>query len=282
MNMHLPVFENDVAGDAVIGALRRTGAAVIKNVLDTDIVDACAAEMRQEFGSRGRLQENDFNGYRTLRISSVLGYAPSTAQMIGHPLVLAVADEILKPHCMAYRIGSTTGIEILPGEDDQVLHQDDSIYPLRIPGVEFQIGVMWALNDFTEENGGTRVVLGSHAVSTRDDETLGEPVQAVMPKGSVLFYMGSLWHGGGANRSNAPRMGVINTYALGWLRQEVNQYLAVPPEIAILYDKTIRRLLGYTKHGRHLGHGHRVGAARVPHTPGQDASTGLDVWVWDE
>ena len=282
MNMHLPVFENDVAGDAVIGALRRTGAAVIKNVLDTDIVDACAAEMRQEFDSRGRLQENDFNGYRTLRISSVLGYAPSTAQMIGHPLVLAVADEILKPHCMAYRIGSTTGIEILPGEDDQVLHQDDSIYPLRIPGVEFQIGVMWALNDFTEENGGTRVVLGSHAVSTRDDETLGEPVQAVMPKGSVLFYMGSLWHGGGANRSNAPRMGVINTYALGWLRQEVNQYLAVPPEIAVRYDKNIRRLLGYTKHGRHLGHGHRVGTARVPHTPGQDASTGLDVWVWDE
>ena len=282
MNMHLPVFENDADSDTVIGALRRTGAAVVKNVLDADIVDACAAEMRPEFDSRGRLQEDDFNGYRTLRISSVLGYAPTTAQMIGHPLVLAVADEILKPHCMAYRIGSTTGIEILPGEDHQVLHQDDSIYPLRIPGVEFQIGVMWALNDFTEENGGTRVVLGSHAVSTRDDETLGEPVQAVMPKGSVLFYMGSLWHGSGANRSNAPRMGLINTYALGWLRQEVNQYLAVPPEIAIRYDKTIRRLLGYTKHGRMLGHGHRVGAARVPHTPGQDASTGLDVWVWDE
>ncbi|MFP6729892.1 MAG: phytanoyl-CoA dioxygenase family protein [Alphaproteobacteria bacterium] len=282
MSMQLPVFENDADSDTVVGALRRTGAAVVKNVLDADIVDACAAEMRTEFDARGRLQENDFNGYRTLRISSVLGYAPTTAQMIGHSLVLAVADEILKPHCMAYRIGSTTGIEILPGEDHQVLHLDDSIYPLRIPGVEFQIGVMWALNDFTEENGGTRVVLGSHALSTLDDEMLGEPVQAVMPKGSVLFYMGSLWHGGGANRSNAPRMGVINTYALGWLRQEVNQYLAVPPEIAVRYDKTIRRLLGYTKHGRHLGHGHRVGTARVPHTPGQDASTGLDVWVWDE
>ena len=282
MNMHLPVFENDADKDSVIGALRHAGAAVVKNVLDADIVDACAAEMRPEFDSRGRLQEDDFNGYRTLRISSVLGYAPTTAQMIGHPLVLAVADEILKPHCMAYRIGSTTGIEILPGEDHQVLHQDDSIYPLRIPGVEFQIDVMWALSDFTEENGGTRVVLGSHAVSTHDDETLGEPVQAVMPKGSVLFYMGSLWHGSGANRSNAPRMGLINTYALGWLRQEVNQYLAVPPEIAILYDKTIRRLLGYTKHGRMLGHGHRVGAARVPRMPGQDASADLDVWVWDE
>ncbi len=282
MNMQLPVFENDADSDTVVGALRQTGAAVVKNVLDADIVDACAAEMRPEFDVRGRLQESDFNGYRTLRISSVLGYAPTTARMIGHPLVLAVADEILKPHCLTYRIGSTTGIEILPGEDHQALHQDDSMYPLRIPGVEFQIGVMWTLNDFTEENGGTHVVLGSHAVSAHDDETLGEPVQAVMPKGSMLFYMGSLWHGGGANRSNAPRMGLINTYALGWLRQEVNQYLAVPPEIAIRYDKTIRCLLGYTKHGRHLGHGHRVGAARVPHTPGQDANTGLDVWVWDE
>ena len=280
--MDLPVFESDADSDSVVGALRRTGAAVVKNVLDGGIVDACAAEMRPEFDARGRHQENDFNGYRTLRISSVLGYAPTTAQMIGHPLVLAVADQVLKPHCKAYRIGSTTGIEILPGEDHQVLHQDDSIYPLRIPGIEFQLDVMWALNDFTKENGGTRVVLGSHAPSTHDDETVGEPVQAVMPKGSMLFYMGSLWHGGGANRSNAPRMGLINTYSLGWLRQEVNQYLAVPPEIAVRYDKTIRRLLGYTKHGQSLGHGHRIGGARIPRTPDGDAGTGLDVWVWDE
>ena len=282
MNMQLPVFENDADSDTVTGALRRVGAVVVKNVLDADIVDTCAAELRTEFDARGKLQVDDFTGYRTLRASSVLGYAPTTARMIGHPRVLAVADEILKPHCLTYRIGSTTGIEILPGEDDQSLHQDDSIYPLRIPGVEFQIGVMWALSDFTEENGGTRLVLGSHAVSTRGDEAPGEPVQAVMPKGSVLFFMGSLLHGGGANRSNAPRMGLINTYALGWLRQEVNQYLAVPPEIAARYDKTIRCLLGYTKHGQFLGHGHRVGNARIRHRPGRDESTGLDMWVWDE
>ncbi len=165
MSMQLPVFENDADSDTVVGALRRTGTAVIKNVLDVDIVDTCAAEMRTEFDARGRLQENDFNGYRTLRISSMLGYAPTTARMIGHPLVLAGADEILKPHCMASRIGSTTGIEILPGESHQVLHQDDAIYPPRIPGPEFQIGVMWALNDLTEEDGGTRVVLGSLASS---------------------------------------------------------------------------------------------------------------------
>jgi ectoine hydroxylase-related dioxygenase (phytanoyl-CoA dioxygenase family) len=202
--------------------------------------------------------------------------------MIGHARVLAVADAILKPHCLTYRIGSTTGIEILPGEDDQVLHTDDSMYPLRIPELEFQIGVMWALNDFTEDNGGTRVVLGSHGVSMDDDETLDEPVQAAMPKGSALFYMGSLWHGGGANRSSGPRMGLINTYSLGWLRQEVNQYLAVPPEIAAQYGETIRCLLGYTKHGHHLGHGHAPGGARVVQRSGQDHDTGLDLWVWDD
>ena len=127
MSMQLPVFENDTDGHTVVGAMRRTGAAVVKNVLDDDIVDACAAEMRPELDARGGLQEDDFTGHRTLRISSVLGYAPTTARMIGHPLVLAVADDILKPHCLTYRIGSTTGLEILSGEDNQDLHQDVSL-----------------------------------------------------------------------------------------------------------------------------------------------------------
>ena len=151
--MELPVFTSNIDPDAVAAALRHGGAAVVTDVADKGIVEACAAEMRDEFDRRGRLQENDFNGYRTLRISSVLGYAPSTAALIGHPLVLAVADAVLKAHCISYRIGSTTGIEIHPGERDQELHTDDSIYPVRIPGMEFQIGVMWALTDFTRENG---------------------------------------------------------------------------------------------------------------------------------
>lgn len=280
--MELPVFDKRTSPDVVIGALHRAGAAVVTSVVNNDIVDACNAELRTEFDARGRHQENDFNGYRTLRASSVLGYAPTTAELIGHPLVLAVADAVLRPHCLAYRIGSTTAIEILPGETDQVLHRDDSIYPVCLPGMEFQIGVMWALNEFTHDNGATRVVLGSHLVSEGDTPDLSNPVQAAMPKGSALFYMGSLWHGGGANRSAAPRTGLINTYALGWLRQEVNQYLAVPPSIAERYDETTRRLLGYTQHGETLGLGHAVGAARVYGRGIGGKSNGLDLWVWDD
>jgi ectoine hydroxylase-related dioxygenase (phytanoyl-CoA dioxygenase family) len=112
---------------------------------------------------------------------------------------------------------------------------------------------MWALDDFTLENGATRVILGSHAWKNMERPEDHPPVQAVMPRGSALFYLGSVWHGGGANRSNAPRMGLINTYSLGWLRQEVNHYLYVPYETAMTYPPAIRRLMGYQKHGRGLG-----------------------------
>ena len=280
--MQLPVYDKTASTETVIAAFRRAGAVVVTGLADSDVVEACTTELRTEFDARGRFQENDFNGRRTLRASSVLGYAPSTATLIAHPLVLAIADAILRPHCLAYRIGSTTAIEILPGESDQVLHRDDSIYPLSLPGMEFQLGVMWALNEFTHDNGATRVVLGSHLASEGDTPDLSGPVQAVMPEGSALFYMGSLWHGGGANRSGGPRTGLINTYALGWLRQEVNQYLAVPPAIAERYDETIRRLLGYTQHGESLGLAHAVGAARVYGRGVGGRCNGLDVWVWDD
>ena len=117
---------------------------------------------------------------------------------------------------------------------------------------------MWALSDFTAENGATRVVPGSHRfLRAWHRPDLSRCVQAVMPKGSALFYLGSTWHAGGANRSNSSRAGLINTYSLGWLRPEENHTLEVPPAVARKYDERVRRLLGYTTHGMgqdQLGH----------------------------
>ena len=158
-------------------------------------------------------------------------------------------------NCVNYRIGSLTGIEIHPKETDQHLHVDDVIYPVRVSGMQLQISALWSLDDFTEQNGATRVVPGSHLrrePNGRRDSSVPRPeekvVQAVMPKGSVLFYLGSTLHGGGANRTDTPRAGLVNTYGLGWLRQEENQDLNVPPEIADGYAYPIRRLLGYQMH----------------------------------
>ncbi len=262
--MPLKYFDPNVDTADVVQAIRRDGAAVVTNQVAPELADAVLAELRTPFDDVGQFDESDFNGYTTLRVSGILAISPTSPELVAHPRVLEVADAILLEHCLNYRIGSLTAIEIHPGETDQYMHVDDGIYPVRMPGMQLQISAMWALQDFTEENGATRVALGSHVEQNtdryynREKKTDGasdnhdEIVQAVMPKGSVLFYLGTTWHGGGANRTDKPRAGLINTYALGWLRQEENQYLNVPRAIAEQHSETIQKLMGYQLH-RTLG-----------------------------
>jgi ectoine hydroxylase-related dioxygenase (phytanoyl-CoA dioxygenase family) len=248
--MVLQFVDSDTSPEAVADCLRRDGAIVVRELAPCHLIDACAAQLRAAFAEFDEGQRTDFSGSRTLRCSGVLRYAPDCADLIAHPLVLAMADALLLPSCAEYQIGSTTGIEILPGESEQPLHRDDTAYPIQIAGLELQIGVMWAFNDFTAENGATRVVPGSHRfLRAWHRPDLTHWLSAEMPKGSALFYLGSTWHGGGANRSPAPRTGLINTYCLGWLRAEENHCLEVPPPVARQYNERIRRLLGYTTHG---------------------------------
>ena len=251
----LPRLAADAEIDEIVSAMRKHGAAIVEAVAPHPLVDRVAAELRPHFDRNGRYDESDFNGFSTLRLGEILARSRSAADLIGHDLVCAVADEILLPHCVNYRIGSCTGIEIWPGESVQHLHRDDAIYPMTFPGIEWQVSALWALSDFTEENGATRVLPGSHNGMARlRDVQQRDTVPAEMSKGSLLLYMGSTYHGGGANLSNAPRMALINTYALGWLRQEENMYLSIPREVAESYPKKIRDLMGYTHHGHLLGY----------------------------
>jgi hypothetical protein len=243
-------FDANASPAAVVDVLRRDGGVIVRDLATANLIDACAAELRSSLDEFDEGQRTDFSGSKTLRCGGVLRYAPSCAELIAHSMVLDVADAILLPSCAEYQIGSTTGIEILPGECDQQLHRDDTPYPIQIAGLELQIGVMWAFNDFTAENGATRVVPGSHRfLRAWHRPDLTDWASAVMSKGSTLFYLGSTWHGGGANRSNSPRAGLINTYCLGWLRSEENHCLEVPPQAARRYSERVRRLLGYTTHG---------------------------------
>jgi ectoine hydroxylase-related dioxygenase (phytanoyl-CoA dioxygenase family) len=251
--MTLKTFANTVDSAEIATSLMQDGGVIVSQQIENSVVDQVVSELRPHFDEHGAKFENDFNGYRTLRQSGILEISRTSADLIAHSRVMEIADAILLPNCTNYRIGSCTAIEILPGEAAQVMHRDDSFYPIRIPDVEFQISAMWALDDFTIENGATRVALGSHGKLTPVDLDKAEIVQAVMPKGSVLYYLGSTFHGGGANQSNAPRAGLINTYSLGWIRQEENQYLTIPREIADSYPENVRRLMGYQSHGHSLG-----------------------------
>jgi ectoine hydroxylase-related dioxygenase (phytanoyl-CoA dioxygenase family) len=248
--MALTHLERSATIESIVAVLRRDGAVVVTELADQDQVDAVARELRPKFDEAALEQQSVFDGAKTRRYNNVLGAAPSAAALVDHDMLVAVADEILLPYCATYQVGSMTAIEIMPGETAQALHRDDSLYPLDFAGMELQIGVMWALNDFTRENGGTRVVPGSHRfLRSWHLPDVSSWEAAEMPKGSALFYMGSTWHGGGANNSDGPRSGLINTYSLGWLRQESNQYFETPPEIAIRFDPRLRALLGYTPHG---------------------------------
>ncbi len=237
----------------IMQALNDDGGVIVVNLVSDDVVDQVSRDFRPHYDAHGTKHQDDFNGYTTLRIFAVPRVSKASLDLIAHPRVLEVANGVLHPHCDNIQLGSTTAIEIHPGEKDQVLHRDDDVYPLRIPDVDFQISALWALNDFTEENGATRVVPGSHDLRSLDSVEEDDVVQAVMPKGSVFFYMGPTIHGGGANRSDSPRSGLISTYSLGWLRQEDNQYLCIPREVADSFPEHVRRLLGYQTHGQCLG-----------------------------
>lgn len=250
----VPRFPAGTDPDTVVGALAANGAAIIENCVSTELADTVTAELRPHLDRQGQLDQSDFNGYKTLRVYAVPARSRSAAALIANEYLLDIADRVLLPHCINYRIGSCSAIEILPGEARQRLHRDDAIYPLELPGVELQVSALWALSDFTAENGATHVLPGTrnspgHAAMARIDET----VQAVMPKGSLLVYLGSTVHGGGENRSDQPRLALVNTYALGWLRQEENHYLSIPREVAESYPKRMRELLGYQMHGPMLG-----------------------------
>jgi ectoine hydroxylase-related dioxygenase (phytanoyl-CoA dioxygenase family) len=196
---------------------------------------------------------NDFLGTRTRRLFNLLARDPLFVRVPIHDAVLPVVERVLDPECL---LSSLTAIEMHPGESAQPLHADDGSIPLPKPHVPITCTAIWALTDFTEENGGTRVVPGSQRAdhSPGRAERDAPSVATVMPAGSVLVYHGSLWHGGGANASAARRLAIVCNYCAGWLRQEECQLLALPRAQVAAFPPRLRALVGYGTYRGLLGH----------------------------
>lgn len=252
--MALQHFPAGVAAEAVVAAIRRDGAAIVDNVLTRGEMDAVADELKPWIDAT-KFGPDEFSGRRTKRTGGLVARSPKCRELVMHPLILGTAKELLS-HATSFQLHLTQVIAIGPGEPAQAIHRDQwafDFFPFP-SGYEVQCNTIWAMTDFTEANGATRIVPGSNHLADKLRFTLEDTIAAEMEKGSVLVYNGSVYHGGGANRSDAARAGINITYNLSWLRQEENQYLAVPPEVARTLPVELLKLIGYRRGAYSLGY----------------------------
>jgi ectoine hydroxylase-related dioxygenase (phytanoyl-CoA dioxygenase family) len=246
------VFAAGVAPAEVIDAILRDGYAIVRGAMPGERLARLRAEVEPVLAATP-CGADPFLGLRSKRIGNVFVRFPTTRELAIDPLVLAVADGVLGPYCATYRI-NFTGIQHLePGETAQGLHRDGHLYPFVDPAPPTILGTIWAVTDYTPENGATRVVPGSHLWPEEREPRPDEVVPAAMPAGSVLLYASGTLHSAGANVSNTVRTGCAIHYNLGWLRQEENQYLTLPPEVAKGLPERLQRLIGYDFGGPYLG-----------------------------
>ncbi len=226
------------------------GYVIVTGMMDAPDVQAARTDLQRVLSvtPTGR---NSFEGYDTQRIYALFAKTRTFDRAATDPLLLGVLDEVLGH----YQLSAPVGIRIGPGEQAQVLHRDDSIYPVPEPHPALVVNTMWPLDEFTDENGATRFIPGSHHWPPgRRPSASDDVIAATMSPGSAMFYLGSLWHGGGANRTGQPRLGVILEYAAGWLRPQENHCLAVPRDIARDLPSRLQELLGYNIYPPFVGY----------------------------
>jgi ectoine hydroxylase-related dioxygenase (phytanoyl-CoA dioxygenase family) len=236
-----------------VGAIREKGYTILERVIEPELVAAIAADLeRLEKELAIGAGNNPFEGYKTVRIYNLLVHGETFERIPVHPSVLPVVEGVLDRGCL---VSSLSSIAIGADEVPQPIHADDQLIPLPKPHVPLVCNTIWAITDFSDENGATRLVPGSHRADRSPNPfDRHETVPAEMPSGSVLVYHGSLWHGGGANRTRERRVGIAMNYCAGWVRQQENQQLGVPREIAKRFSPRLRELVGYGVYNHLIGH----------------------------
>lgn len=234
-------------------SLLRDGYAIIPDAIDPETLDALSSDLEHCFGE-ARFGEGLFYGRTTKRFGRLLMRSRHAAAFANHPLIIKIARRVLlHADCNSILLNLTQAIEIHPGEPHQYPHRDQDMYGAVKGAQEYMVNVMWALDDFTEVNGATRVWPGSNHLHPASAQPDSAAVSAVMPRGSALLFLGSTLHSGGANRSARARRGVIFSYCQGWLRPWENPWLAYPPEVARAFDPELAALVGYRQHLPTLG-----------------------------
>ncbi|MDH3738836.1 MAG: phytanoyl-CoA dioxygenase family protein [Alphaproteobacteria bacterium] len=246
-----------VAGSSA--KLRRDGYVILERLIESPRIDAIRAEAHRLLANVPRGTTN-FGGFSTQRLSNLVARTRMLDDLYLHPQLLAIAEAHLEDQI---QLSIANFINIEPGEEAQPFHRDDSLYRLPRPHIPLSVNTMWAIDDFTPENGSTLLIPGSHLLAPREVPSTGDVMTAAMPAGSVLIYDGSLFHAGGANTSQTCRLGTSVIYNRAWLRQQENQFLGVPPEIAKTLPRDMQKLIGYWVANNFLGYLNDQSPARL-------------------
>jgi hypothetical protein len=228
-------------------ALMRDGYVVIERLLDTETCEAIRTETGRLLGATGR---NAFEGLKTQRVYNILAKTRIFDDLIDHPRLLALIDRLFEPN---YLLSQAQIIAINPGEDPQPLHTDDGFYKIPRPRPALGVAAIWAIDAFTADNGATEIVPQSHTWGAGVAPTRAQTTPCVMPEGSVVIFLGTLWHGGGANRTTRDRLAFTNQYCAPWLRTQENFFLEVPRPIVRDLRPTLQSLLGYSVYPPFMG-----------------------------
>ena len=239
--------------EEILEVIEQDAGVIIDNLLDKNQLKNISEDLKP-YLVKTKEGQDDFTGFKTKRVGALMARSAECQNLALNPIINEVSKLFFEPHSDGYQLHFTSAIDIAPGESKQIPHRDRGVWGGYIPRkIETQLSTVWAIDDFTKENGATQVVPGSHKWDRDREPKEDEICYAEMKKGSVFIYTGSVIHGGGANNSNKNRLGVFLHYAPSWLRQQENQYLSCPPHIAKDLTPELRSLMGYTKGGYVLG-----------------------------
>jgi hypothetical protein len=227
--------------------LMSEGYVIIENLITPS---QCAQIKNQCMPLMSHTGRNNFEGEKTQRIYNVLGKTRCSDRLADHPRILGLMDLLFRPN---YLLSQSQVINILPGESQQAFHYDDSFYQIPRPRPPLGAASIWAIDDFTEENGTTVIVPKSQEWDGQQIPTTERRIKAVMPAGSAIFFLGTTWHGGGENLSSKPRLAVTHQYCEAFMRQQENYLLELDKDIVRSLSPELRSLVGYSIYPPFMG-----------------------------
>ncbi|HZZ30468.1 MAG TPA: phytanoyl-CoA dioxygenase family protein [Phenylobacterium sp.] len=243
-----PTRPDSALARRALTSLRREGYGILRGLVDTALVGRLADDLAERF-VRTPFCDGEFYGDRTKRFGAVLKRSAAAEAFVRHPVILEIAQAVLGPSCDRFQLNLTQALQIHPGQGAQPPHRDQDMWGGSKGEMEYLLNVMWPLGPYRRQNGATVVYPRSHNGGDGGDD----PIFAEMAPGDVLLFLGSTLHGGGRNDTDEPRVGMIVSYSLGWLKPYENQWLVYPPQIASTFSPELARLVGYQQHRPNLG-----------------------------